>query len=268
MTKIKCSWSITRDTFFIQTPHDEFARWFTNICQTHGNDFVPSNFIDDAKHNFVADLVVDLRTKISEVNKFLVKIKEPVLIIPEDLEHQKSLNQLHKQWVRVHRNKPNIDTLMYKVDPFIFESFHGINRTIHVIEHSFVYSMRSANLWQVENPFDMCDDWNEYNISICYTDFGRSSYEKWIVRDDEPNDLELSPWEYIGGSLCIDLNKPRHRTAPPEYLEYCDAYGILPVIPNWPLGNLVDIDNNLGHIRRMFDRNLQIKENKLRFDLD
>lgn len=267
MLRIKCSWSITEETFLIETPHDKFAEWFIGKCDQLGNDFCLSEFANDINHGFVITLIDDLRGHVEIVNKFLHKIKEPELQFPTDIEHQHSLNQLHKEWTRVHRSKPGVDTLMRRVDSSIFNSFHEVNRLIHVIEHSFVYILRSNQLWQTDNPFAMCEDWNEYNVSVCYTDFGRSSFEKWVVRDSDPNDLELSQWKYIGSSLLIDLNKPRPRSPPLEYIEYCKVHNISPVVSTWPLGNLVDIDANLGHVRRMFDRNLQIENNMLRFDL-
>jgi len=267
MIQIKCAWSLTQESFLIEADHDDFATWFVETCDKHGNDFKPSGMVNDIQCSFVSESVTQLKSNINVVNDFLNKIKEPILSIPDDIEHQSSLNRLHKDWVRVHRNKPNVDTLMYKINPTIFEAFHDINRLVHAIESSFVYQIRSTNLWRVENPFSLCEDWNEHNVSVCYTDFGKNSFDKWQSRDSDPNDIELSQWNCIGGSLRIELNQPRPRSAPTAYIEYCQKHSIQPVVPTWPLGNLVDIDSNLGKVRRMFDRNLQIKDNFLRFDL-
>lgn len=267
MQDIKCSWTVSNDSFLIETPHIDFASWFVRCCHDHGNNFGTVDSVYKPGCRFIDELINDLETCVEVVNGFLLKIKEPTILIPQDIEHQNSLNQLHKDWIRVHRNRPGIDNLMYKIDIDLFDRFHKINDLIHAIESRFTYDLKSQPYWQEQNPFDLCNDWNEYAISINYTDFGKSSYEKWNTRDTNPNDHELNQWTHIGSSLHVDLNNSRPGSAPKDFLAYCNRHKIVPVPPRWPLGNLVDAHADLGQIRRMFNRNLQIKNNFLCFDL-
>jgi|688.fasta_scaffold181329_3 hypothetical protein len=266
MLLIKLAWYKTGDSFSIECPNEDFVSWFIEKCHIHGNNFNLSTVLHNQQSRFVDDEIVALKKCINSVNVFLSKIKWPLIDVPKELEDQKTLNHLHKQWVMIHRRNPQLDQLMFKIDPELFQNFHDINKLIHVIESSFNYHLRDDTLWTIDNPFPLNKDFSNYHLSICHTDFGKSSFEKWDTNDDYPNDPELSNWKTIGSSLLLDLHSGRRYDGlPKSYEQYCQEHGIDIVSQYWPIGNITDAGKNLGQIRKLCNRNFQIQDNPLQF---
>jgi hypothetical protein len=268
MSLIKLSWYKTGDEFQLQCPDFEFAGWFVDQCHRYGNNFGISNLIHDKSSIFIDDYISALKKCIESTNLFLKKIKWPLIEIPSEFENQAVLNSLHKQWVMIHRRQPDLDKLMYKIDPGLFDDFHNINRLIHTIENSFTYHLRESSLWRTDNPFSISQDFNRYHLSISYNDFGKSSFEKWQTDDNDPNDEELSNWRTIGSSVCFDLFSGHHGNVPQKsYIDYCQLHKIDMVTEFWPLGNIHQPEQNLSKVRHLCNRNFQITHNPLQFNL-
>ena len=106
-----------------------------------------------------------------------------------------------------------------------------------------------------------------YNVSIAYTDWGKSIWHKFRDGVDQPIDFELNEWDSIGSDIKINLCNPYTLAFPPGYLDYCVQHQVAPGIDTWPLGNLVDYKNTMATARNMMNRNIQISNNSLNFSI-
>jgi hypothetical protein len=261
---LRLTWSQTNDYFDIEVENAEFAGWFVEQCNRFGNTFV---YTDDNPTQ-QDQLISELKDNIQEVNRFLKKINFPELPVLDDMCSQHNLNLGHKTWISIVRKEPKIDKLLYHYSPELFKKFHNINRLIHRIETKFEYTCLGNPNWRVENKFkNTVPTYGVYNVSIGYTDWGKSIWHKFKDGIDQPVDFELNEWNSIGSDLKINLCNPYTLAFPPDYLDYCAQHQVTPGIDTWPLGNLVDYKNTMPQARNIMNKNIQIPNNSLNFSI-
>ena len=261
---LRLTWSQTTDYFDIEVENSEFACWFVEQCNNSGNVFSYSG--NNPTHQ--DQLILELKNNIQEVNRFLKKINFSELPLFDDLCSQHNLNLAHKSWISIVRKEPTIDKLLYYSSPELFKKFHNINKLIHRIENGFEYTCLGTPYWRVENKFkDIVPTYGVYNVSIAYTDWGKSIWHKFRDGVDQPIDFELNEWDSIGSDIKINLCNPYTLAFPPGYLDYCVQHQVAPGIDTWPLGNLVDYKNTMATARNMMNRNIQISNNSLNFSI-
>ena len=257
-TNLQLAWSQTGDYFNVVPENPEFAKWFAIQCADLGNDF---SCYSSALVDFPV-LIDQVKNNITDVNLFLKKIKFPCLHIHDDLYCQNNLNSTHKEWISLVRKEPRLDRLLYHDSPELFQKFHDINTLVHKIERSFTYLLKSSPYWRLDNIFkDKLPTIGSYNVSLNYTDWGKSSWHLFTDGVADPNNFELSNWITLGTDIKINLRKPYRYELEKEYLEYCSANQVAPTVKEWPLGNISDKD--LAHARHVMDRNLKITNNTL-----
>jgi len=262
-TIVRLSWTQTNDCFDIISIDPEFAFWFVDQCQNHASSFATA---DDP--TVIDNLILELKNNIKEINRVLSKLGFAEIPIFENLYSQHNLNATHKNWINVVRQEPKIDRLFYHVGVDFFEKFHGINTLVHKIESSFNYRFLGQPHWRSTNKFQDSTPENLLcNVSINYTDWGKSSWHKFVDGDKTPDDFELSNWQTIGSDISINLCQPHALEHAKDYLDYCDQNHISPAVSKWPLGNLVDHDRNLPNTRESMNKNIQIKNNSLIFSI-
>jgi hypothetical protein len=261
--KYSLVWSLTGDSFDIEPIDYELSQWYAEQSILHKSRYSLTKFQTDTATLNIKQLMSDSDADLDFVNEFLLKFKLPVLNKPNWYD-QWEMNELHKQWVVMQKNNPKFDALLFKLNQQAFDAFHRVNRRLHQIESSFRFHLRDINLWRGENPYrTKTFPTGVFNVSICYTDHGRNSMEKFINYDETPNDEELGPWNTLGGSLVINLVKPYERQYPIEFLNYCQAHN-LPIQDIFtPFGNLVDCRNNLTEARQIMVRNIDIPDNHI-----
>ena len=249
----KLYWTKTGDEFEATAINNGLTQWFIDQCQGQ------FTVVNDPGTSAVETIITDIQ----RVNAALTKLHLPLIELPANTLDQNKINQVHKQWVGIHRTHPNLDTLLYKIDPTLFDSFHATNNKVHEIERSFNYALRTTDFKKHINPFHEQDFApGVFNISLIYSDFGRNSWEKFVNGDNTPNDAELSQWEYIGEYINIELVRPYTITWPTEFVTWCQQHNIKPVFNKLPLGNIEE--TQLTQAREIMERNFRQSDNYLR----
>jgi hypothetical protein len=262
---IRLTWSQTNDYFEIKAEDPEFAVWFVEQSSNLGNSY---GYTGERTVSYHDNLIAELKNNIQEANQFLRKINFPELLLVDDFCSQHNLNLAHKSWIAIQRKDPRIDQLFYHHSPELFKKYHTINTLIHRIESSFKYDCKCDPHWRIDNKFkNTLPKHGLFNVSINYTDWGKSSWDKFLNGDPEPNDYELNNWNSIGSDININLNKPHLFTFPSDYNEYCEKHQIEKSVATWPLGNLVDYDNTMPTARNIMNKNIQIPNNTLQFSI-
>ena len=261
----KIYWTQTGDEFQIDSIDDELTNWYVEQCMIWDSKFTIEVFSEDT-HSTNVDSIIDLiRQNVIVVNSTLLKLKLPPLALPNNFFDQFQINQLHKDWISLIRTHPKLETLLYKIDVKLFDSFHALNRQIHKLEESFHYRLRSKEPRREVNPFtNRLFPTGIFNIELDYVDFGRSSFSKFVHLDSTPNDHELSQWMHIGENISINLVKPYQHEHPTEFITYCTTHSITPVTDKLPLGNLKDVDKTLTYAREVMNKNIILNDNYLR----
>jgi hypothetical protein len=260
---LRLTWSQTGDYFDVVPENPNFAAWFVDQCNNFSNDFFCTDMTQSSDQ-----LIDQIKDNIVAVNKFLRQIKFAEIPIFDDLCNQHNLNLTHKNWITVVRKEPRIDRLLYKTSPELFDQFHDINFLVHRLEKSFKYKFLNKNPWRVDNKFVQTLPSNGmYNVYVNYTDWGKSSWHKFVDGVDAPNDFELNNWESIGSDISINLVQPYQQVFPPEYLSYCEKNQIGVSVRFWPLGNLVDYPYTMPTVRNIMNKNVNIANNILKFSI-
>lgn len=249
----KIYWTKTGDSFTAQALDVELTNWFIDTCQS------PFGVVTHSNNNAIDTILSDIQ----RVNTVLTRLRLPIIKEPTNVFDQDELNRVHKEWVGIHRQYPDLDTLLFKIDSTLFDSFHNINNKVHDIEQSFNYALRTINFKKHVNPF-VGREWSPgvFNISLIYSDFGRSSWEKFINSDTTPNDNELSQWQYIGEFVSINLAQPYTMSWPTDFTTWCNTHGITPMFNKLPLGNISS--NQMAIAREIMTKNLNQVDNYLR----
>jgi hypothetical protein len=261
----KIYWTQTGDEFQIDSIDEELTSWYVEQCMIWDSKFTSEVFSEDKKPTNVNGIIDLIRKNVIVVNKTLSKLKLSPLVLPNNFFDQFQINQLHKDWISLIRKHPKLETLLYKIDVKLFDSFHALNRQIHKLEESFCYRLRSRELRREINPFiNRLFPTGVFNIELEYVDFGRSSFSKFVNFDPTPNDHELSQWMHIGENISINLVKPYQYEHPPEFITYCVTHSITPVTNKLPLGNLKDVDKTLTYAREVMNKNIILNNNYLR----
>lgn len=259
----RLTWTSTGDYFDVDPFNAEMSAWFVEQCKVHNSKFTTNVYKTDIEPESANKIMQQSEDDLHSVNMLLGKFQMPLLQI-ENWFDQNQLNQLHKDWIALLRNHPNIETAMFKIDEQVFNAFHRLNRQIHYIERMFTYKIRSIDSWRETNPFTNVDFMpGVFNVSLLYVDHGRSSMEKFINYDDSPNDHELSNWKTIGSALEINLSRPYQSEYPSSFLSYCNTHNIKPIDTKLPFGNLVDCKKNLANARQVMNRNHVLADNYL-----
>ena len=258
---LRLTWTQTNEYFDVEAENPDFALWYVD------NSKSSENLYYTGAPPAIDNLILELKTNIDAINIYLRKFKFPVIPFFDDMYDQHNLNLLHKLWISIVRKEPRIDRLLYEISPALFQKFHDINLLVHEIEESFTYRLRNSSN-RIENKFKHLVPANGlYNVSIKYSDWGKSSWDKFINGVDDPNDFELSNWETIQSEITINLCKPYKFEYPPEYLTYCSEHNITPTVNKWPLGNLVDYKKQMARARNIMNKNVQIANNSLTFSI-
>lgn len=264
--QIKLTWQQTPDYLLFDVINPDIALWFVETSQQLGNKYSAASMSTDIPRQ--ADnterLVDEITRSLEQVNKFFSSMKLPILPKPDNWADQQQLNQLHKSWAETRLKWPKLDTMLYKIDPTLFDRYHEINCHIHLIEKSFHYDCRDSNNWRVPNPFKHhYYQWKKCHLSIIYPGHGRNAYEKFLNLDDNPDnfDIDNCNWDNIDGFINIELARPVELTPPAEFLSWCQQKNLVPNHDFIAIANLSNWRTTLIAARATFVKNLQMADN-------
>lgn len=264
--KIRLTWSTTNDYLLFDAINEQLALWFIQTSQRLGNQYSTADMVTDIPHRAqdTIKLIDEITTDIERVNKFLVSMKQQPVLLPTDWYDQTQLNALHKNWARTRYEWPKLSSMLYKIDPALFDSYHRMNCHIHLIENSFEYHFRDPSHWRVDNPFkDIAYQWEHCHLAVKYPGHGREAFEKFRNLDDNTEDMELDNcnWDNIDPALTVNLTRPYTINPPEEFLAWCRDKNLMPHTNTIPLGNLVNWRSELTNARVLFTKNIRIPEN-------
>lgn len=240
--------------------------WINEINKDNVNSFnlkdpVPLPKLDELTNNLI------------EVNLILAKFNiDDLTTIETNWHDQYNLNVLHERWVKLQHKHRNIVELLAKLPNNIVKKFHDINIQIHQIESTSMYTyeneLRPGIIWQVKNPFDTSIlKSGKWNVELHYQNLGRSLYDKWKNFDNNIFDEDTNNFTHIGGRVIINLDRPYTVGLPNEYIEYCSQHNTTPIADILPLGNFLNIEENLTKIRQVIYRNINDKNNRISFEI-
>ena len=264
--KIKLHWSKTNDYLLFDAINEQLVLWFVETSQQLGNNYSLANMVTDLPHRAenTTTLIKEISNDIDRVNEFLVSMKQLPVSKPTDWYDQTQLNILHKNWAHTRYTWPKLSSMLYKIDPTLFDSYHRMNCHIHLIENSFEYQFRDPTHWRVDNPYkDTAYEWAHCHLALKYPGHGREAFEKFRNLDDNLEDIELDNcnWDNIDPAITVSLTRPYSITPPAEFLTWGQDQILIPHTNTIPLGNLVNWRTELINARHVFTDNIGILEN-------
>jgi hypothetical protein len=248
-------WTNTGDTIELNPIDGDVYNYFVEqLNQRSINHYT----MPDLGYDFLSK---ELVTKFDQVQKlFRNKLKSSAFDFEFDSGNQEHLNTLHRHWVKVHQEFPNIGKLFDTQIPGVLDR---INKLVHAIEEStYKFEIESLDSTMIiPNPFgtDILKH-GIFNVSISFNNLGRSSYHKW-VNNDTIHDTDTNNFFEFHTTLMLKTLPPVKQSNPPEYQTWCDQHGLPCVGSQMPLANFDKLDNNMLQYRQLFYKNSLIENN-------
>jgi len=262
---MKLFWSTTGDELLLDACNKEFSEfWLSSLDKDNTNYFklVESNFDIECQQDLYANIKI-----ISDilVSKFKLTTLEQFLTL--DLLNQSTLNELHHDWVLLTHSYPNLPIILKSIDLTIFEAWNKINKLLHSIENDINLEYCTFKEgWEVKNPIGIdILNFNRCQISIGFSQLGRTTYSKWLNFDNNISDIDTNDYLQIGGEIHITVSRPIFQSAPTEYKNFCDSNNIPTVGDKLNLANFTNYEINIATIRELIIKNLKIKNNLISF---
>jgi hypothetical protein len=203
--------------------------------------------------------------------------------------NQKFLNSQHRNWVFSQLEMVDIDQLRFSSDKkqselgwklheiypdeirkvkvaeilthlgYIYP-YEEVNMSVHKIEGFFSQNIeyKSHAKWNVvENPFynSFVSNNDKVNFSFGYTYVGRQYYNKWQYWDTELVEDDHYNYETLEWAFQLNLDRPQTIPWSQEFLDWCNHKNVPPISTQIPIGNIVNLENNLQHYRHILYQN-------------
>jgi hypothetical protein len=263
---MKIIWNSTGDFLNLDPINQELAKYWINALN-HDNN----NNFHLVSAEFDSSWLSDLHQHLTIINQHLInKLKNNSFecFITADLLDQQILNQLHRTWVGLLEKHPMIPTLLKKIDPESELHWNQINKKLHYIEKYITCSYKTfANFWEVDNIFGpQILNFNRAQISIKFSQKGRSTFNKWVNRDFNINDTDTNNYFQIGNEISINLDREIIQLPPTNYVNFCRENNIEVVGENLNLANFNNCESKLTEIRHILIRNILHENNTALFE--
>lgn len=210
-----------------------------------------------------AELIAELNVLLAEISGRLAKVKIVLVDMPITGIDQNQLNILHRNWVLMHKQHPNISALFG--DDFRV-SLDRINIALHDLEESW-----KARLHIVHDPISVDCQRPEFfgksNLEIPHQNLGRCSYNKWSNFDTSVHTIDTNNFDELHTIVSMNLSQPYITEAPREYAAWCDLHNIKATPNTLMLANFVNIDCKLETYRALFMKNFVLDNNDVIFTL-
>lgn len=195
-------------------------------------------------------LISELSHLVEQVQIDLNKVKIKLIETPINF-NQHTLNILHRRWVQLHIEHPNISKLFngnFKI------SLDRINKVLHELEESWSLRLSSdSNLMPTYNKLPKL--FGQANIKLPYENLGRSSYNKWLNFDESLETTDTNNFNELHNKLFINLNRSYITDPPKDYVSWITNKGFDAVPNDLLLANFVDLDTKQDIYRALFLKN-------------
>jgi hypothetical protein len=249
----------------------KFIPTFPNLLEYY-IDQLKSNNVNAFRlqqSKFDSKLVLELETNITSISKLADKIPFEISNWNGNVIDQLYLNQLHREWVFTGQKYPQLPRLLRLMNGKD-QDFRNINDNLHKVESSFCYEFTNYKIdpFQIDNKFGTeIIGFDKPNLVLGFDNLGRSSWDKFLNWDDADEQRDTNNYQKLSGLIQINLNRPLTFQPPVEYLDWCRARNIEPVGFNISLGNIVNLQNKLTDIRKIFIRNATRQSNQFFFEI-
>lgn len=248
----KLVWSLTGDEINLVPCNNELYEYFVAQLESHDiNRYV-------APHLDHSDLFACLDESLSVVNRLLTdKFKISTFDIQAPNWHdQTQLNYLHRSWVILHQQHPNISSVCESVKEGSSKHFYMLNKLIHSAEEKFDEFTLINDTDSFTNIFDYdLTTVGTTGLMINYNNLGRSTFGKWINFDSKDIEIDTNNFKEIYTELTMSLSRPRTYTVPKEYNNnhlLGDKIG---------LANFDKLEENLLNYRQLVYKNFRLASN-------
>lgn len=235
--------------------------------------------------------ITHLHWAVSKTNEVLYDLIGKSFKQHTDLENyldQQFLNQLHSDWVFSHRYDININDLRFstitgvsRLGNILHElypdeiriintapamekigyiyPYREVNMGTHRLENSFTQlEFKADEKWEVfDNPFldTMVSNNDIVNFSFGYTYVGRQYYNKFRFFDTKLTCPDHYNYETLEFAFQLNLSQPETIPFSQEAEQWANKQGIKLVAEQLPIGNLINLENNLFDYRKVLYRN-------------
>ena len=206
-----------------------------------------------------------------------------------DYLDQNFLNRQHRDWVFSQKEIVDIDKLRFSSDSTQAEigwklhdiypdeirkikvaeilnhlgyiyPYEEVNMSVHNLESVFAKNIeyKSKVKWDVvENPYydSFVSNKDIVNFSFGYTYVGRQYYDKWHYWDTKLENNDHYNYETLEWAFQINLDRPQTIPYSQEFLDWCITHNVPAVATQIPIGNIVDLEDNLQKYRTMIYHN-------------
>jgi hypothetical protein len=205
-------------------------------------------------------LISELSYLVEQIQKDLNKVKIKLIETPIDF-NQNTLNILHRRWVQLHIEYPNISTLF---DTNFKISLNRINKALHELEESWSLKLSSDN-----TPLTAYDKlprlFGQANINLPYENLGRSSYNKWLNFDESLETTDTNNFNELYNKISINLNRSFIIDPPKDYVNWTRNKGFEAVPNKLQLANFINLDTKQDIYRSLFMKNFVLDLNDVIF---
>jgi hypothetical protein len=206
-------------------------------------------------------LIDKLQSELTVAQEYLSKLKILKLFDCNlDCINQSNLNSIHRNWVLIHQQYPNI----YKLFDERFRiSMYNINKVLHAVEESWHVELETDKV-ALESSY-IPNTFGRSNITIPYENLGRSTYNKWL-NFDNVDGADTNNFREIYGKLTCNLHRNYSQQPPEDYVIWAKQRD-LSINPSnlILLANFNKLDDNLHKYRELFLNNFVIERNYVIF---
>jgi len=188
---------------------------------------------------------------------FRTRLRSTIFNFNFDPSNQDDLNHLHRTWVQVHQEYPNIGKL---VDPNFLSR---INKLIHYIEEltsPVEITTHNPNFYMTNIFGPDVLRYGTFNITIAFNNLGRTSFNKWM-NNDPVHDTDTNNFNEFYTTLRINTNPSIEQSAPQAYQYWCKNNQMPCVGGQMPLANFDKLEENLLQYRQLIYKNSVIENN-------
>lgn len=267
------------------------CEYVEELNKNQQNEFlIPNHRIKE-----ITDTIHNLKSLLNDCNSYIFELADRYLpICSDDIEYldQRLLNKLHSDFVQIANSQYNIlekqrtynDSIQsLEISRLFFnststvsmhdvliklnkiEDFNSINYAVHTLESRFDHInckcntsngqlLNFKNLSNVQNIQGIVTN-DIVNFSLPPWLLGRNLYNKFMSFDHSLEFDDENTYNELPGVVDIHLAPPQQIPFSAEYINWCATHQRIPTGDTLPIGNIVDLTENLTTYRKIIYQN-------------